>query len=82
LNTQLQTLRVRDRAEALAGRRLHYPASIDMPDNARVEWIVDPTAEGHNTMWNVTEGTESAWHGPNGKTVVNTCQIEKTSGKW
>lgn len=79
LNTQLQTLNTRERAQLLAGRRLQYPADFDMPDNARVEWIADPTAEGNNSMWNVVEETEAAWHGPGGKAVVNTCQLEKVN---
>jgi hypothetical protein len=77
LNTQLQTLTQRERAALLAGRRLQYPSYVDMPDNARVEWVADPTAEGYNSMWNVVEETESAWHGPGGKVTVNTCQLEK-----
>lgn len=76
LNTQLQNLNTRDRAENLAGRRLQYPADWNMPDNARVEWIDDPTA-GRNTLWNVEEETEAAWHGPGGNIVVNTCQLVK-----
>lgn len=77
LNTQLQAMNARERAEMLAGRRLQYPADVDMPDAARVEWIADPTAEGNNTMWNVVEETESAWHGINGEVIVNTCQLMK-----
>lgn len=79
LNTQLQNLNMRERAENLAGRRLQYPADWDMPDNARVEWIGDPTANGANTFWNVEEETESAWHGPGGRVIVNTCQLVKIS---
>lgn len=77
LNTQLQNIAVNERKAMLAGRRLQYPADYDMPDNARVEWIGDPTAGGNNTLWNVVEETEAAWHGPGGNTVVNTCQLEK-----
>lgn len=77
LNTQLQTLPVRERTAMLAGRRLQYPADWDMPDGARIEWINDPTAGGNNTMWNVVEETESAWHGPTGAIICNTCQLEK-----
>lgn len=76
LNTQLQNLTVREREAMLAGRRLQYPADYHMPDNARVVWLSDPTA-GANTFWNVVEETQSAWHGINGKVLVNTCQLEK-----
>lgn len=78
LNTQLQALPLRERAALLAGRRLQYPADFTMPDDARVEWIGDPTSDGANTFWNVQEGTGGAWHGPNGSVVVNTVQIERT----
>lgn len=77
LNTQLQNLPVRERTAYLAGRRLQYPFDWDMPDGARVKWLGDPTAGGHDTFWNVVEETESAWHGPSGTVVVNTCQLEK-----
>jgi hypothetical protein len=82
LNTQLQNMNVRERAEAIAGRRLQYPATFDMPDNARVEWIDDPTAEGNNTFWNVVEETESMWHGVNGANVVHTCQLVKVGAQY
>lgn len=77
LNTQLQSLPVRERTAQLAGRRLQYPADYDMPDDARVEWISDPTGDGMNTFWNVVEDTEGAWQGIRGRNVVNTVQIEK-----
>lgn len=82
LNTNLQNIAIRERVEMLAGRRLQYPANLDMPDNARVEWLNDPTAEGNSTMWNVIEETEGAWHGPGGAVVVNTCQVEKIESVW
>jgi hypothetical protein len=77
LNTRLQTLPVRERTEMLAGRRLQYPRDFDMPDNARVEWLNDPTAEGNSTFWSVIEETEAAWHTIGGRVLVNTCQLEK-----
>lgn len=77
LNYQMQTLSVRERAEALAGRRLQYPVDFDMPDNARVYWLNDPTSAGSVSVWNVQEGTEGTWHGIGGTPVVNTCQIER-----
>lgn len=79
LNTQLQALPQRERGVLLAGRRLQYPADFVMPDDARVAWLDDPTAGGATTFWNVQEGTGGTWHGPNGRPVVNTVQIEKTS---
>jgi len=79
LNVQLQTLPVRERNAVLAGRRLQYPANFDRPDDARVEWLNDPTAEGHNTYWTVVEETESMWHGIGGVNVVQTCQVEKVN---
>jgi hypothetical protein len=77
LNYQMQIMNIRERAEMLAGRRLQYPPLYDMPDNARVYWLNDPTAGGGVTVWNVQEGTESAWHGMDGVVVVNTCQINR-----
>src|SRR5262245_64725519 len=63
LNTQLQGLNVRERQEMLSARRLQYPAGFDMPDNARIYWLNDPTAGGAVTVWNTQEGTEAQWHG-------------------
>jgi hypothetical protein len=78
LNTQLQSLPTRERTQQLAGRRLQYPTDFNMPDNARVEWIGDPTGnDSGNTLWTVVESTESMWHGPNGRPVVQTCQLER-----
>ena len=77
INTRLQTIPVDQRAADLAARRLQYPADFDMPDNARVYWLNDPTAEGAVTIWNVEEGTESTWHGIGGAHVVNTCQVNR-----
>lgn len=77
INTRLQTIPVDQRQEDLAARRLQYPADFDMPDNARIYWFNDPTAEGAVTIWNVVEGTESQWHGVGGYGVVNTCQVNR-----
>lgn len=73
-----QIVNVPIRAEDLAARRLQYPSDFDMPDNARVWWLNDPTAEGLSSEWVVQEGTESGWHGIGGTKVVNTCQVNRT----